>query len=227
MTVCVAAITDNGKKLILAADNMLTVSIGGTMQYEKEDAEHKKIYQLNSQTWALGAGTTNFIDSIIKEAKKDIGVNQKPVNVADKVKLSYQKFYLGMAEDSVLKKHGLNWDAFNKDQKNLDPQTVKNINDELNGIKPDVLIIVAGYSKEDDNECYLGTVGGYTLVDRTIEGFCTVGNGGDFAKYSLLLSDYSKTLPIEKAEELVKKAIKDAARSPGVGQLGDYFVVPK
>ena len=82
MTVCVAAIAENGKKMVLASDNMLTVAIGTSIQYQQEDTDHKKIYELNTNVFALTAGATSIADMVISEARGKITQGQKPATVS-------------------------------------------------------------------------------------------------------------------------------------------------
>ncbi|HEX7724533.1 MAG TPA: hypothetical protein VF438_02235 [Candidatus Paceibacterota bacterium] len=225
MTVCIAAVADNGKKLIVTTDNMITVSIGGTTQYQREDTNYKKLYKLNNKTYALIAGSTAPTDTIVRLAMKKIGPNMTPRNAAEHVKEAFQDFYRGQIEDSFLKKFGIGMHSFMNDQKKLDPIVVKDLLDKINGYATDTFITVAGYD-ETAGGAYIGTVGGFTLVDRTVEGFFASGGGADLAKYSLIISGYSYDKPVAEVEVMVRKAMNDARKSPGVGDMGDLVTLP-
>jgi 20S proteasome alpha/beta subunit len=227
MTVCVAAIADNGKKLVLAADNMLTIGIGTSIQYQRENKDHKKIVRLNDNVCALVAGALHVMNPVIETAKNEIKQNTSPLKVANILRESLQKFYLQKIEEEILKTVGINWDFFKNNQNKMDPEIVKDLYNKIKNFVLDINIIVAGYDSQSNN-CYLGVVGsnGY-LIDNTLSGFVTNGSGGDLAKFSLILSDYTQSLSVDRVSEIVKKSVSDAKRSPGVGELGDFIILPK
>lgn len=224
MTVCVAALAENGKKLVVASDNMVTLGIGTTIQYQKEDRDHKKIVRLNDHVFALTAGTLHIISPIIKLAKESIDRNTKSESAAEIIRESVQKFCLNKIEEEILKKVGFDWDYYKNKQNQLNPDIVKDLYNKISNFSVNVSIIVAGV---DGDVPYLGLISGNSvLFDKTLESFLTNGGGGDLAKFSLIINDYSKSLSLSKVEEIVRKAISDAQKSPGVGELGEILTVP-
>lgn len=224
MTVCIAAIADKGKRLILASDNMFTLQVTGTTQYQKEDKDHQKIHKVNNNTYVLVSGGLNDAGSILKLVK--VGANMKPDNVAEQVKIAWQTYYRKQIEDLYLKKYNMDLDFFNNQQKKLDQTFIADITAKISAFVPSAFLMVAGYDN-DTKEFYIGTIGGWTLLDRTSEGFSTNGSGADLAKFSLILNNYNKDIPLADAEKLVKQAVQDAKKSPGVGELGQYIVLPE
>ena len=97
----------------------------------------------------------------------------------------------------------------------------------INNFNLDINIIIAGYYAESQ-QCYLGIVAGNGfLIDNTLQGFVTNGSGGDLAKFSLILNNYKQSLPANEVERLVRNAMADAKKSPGVGELDDLFIIPE
>ncbi|MGE5297900.1 MAG: hypothetical protein ACM3KM_01930 [Acidobacteriaceae bacterium] len=227
MTVCVAALADNGKKIVIATDNMATIAIGQTIQYQREDKDSKKLFQLNENVYALTAGALHVINPVIKKAKEEIKTHTTPTKCATIIRESLEKFYLQKTEEELLKRYNIDWDFYRNKQALLGEEVRKDLFNKINNWNLDINIIVVGYDSSN-KECYLGVVlaNGY-LMDKSLENFVTNGSGGELAKFSLILSDYNKSMTVEQVEELVRKAIKDAKKSPGVGDLSELKVIPE
>ena len=67
MTVCIAALYENGKGAVLASDHMITANI--PIGYEFENDETSKIYALNDDTYVLSAGNVLFGDQIVQSSR--------------------------------------------------------------------------------------------------------------------------------------------------------------
>jgi 20S proteasome alpha/beta subunit len=226
MTVCIAAIAEKGNKVVLAADNMLTIGIGNSIQFQKENNDHKKIVKLNENVYALFAGSLNIMNPLLGWARENIKHNFNPQRAAEKMREGLEVFVHQKIEEEILKKAGLSWDLYRNKQKELNTDLVKDLYGKINGVNLDVNIMVAGYDAQN-KQCYLSNIlGNCSMVDNTLQGFMTNGSGGDLAKFSMILSDYTQSLSVERVEELVKKAVIDAKKSPGVGELGDIIVIP-
>jgi 20S proteasome alpha/beta subunit len=227
MTVCIAAIAENGKKMVLATDNMITTGIGTSIQYQKENKDHKKIVQLNDHVYVLVAGALHVMNPVIVMTKEEIKPNTSPVKAANIVRENLQKFYLQKTEEEILRRININWDFFKNHQKEMDSEIIKDLYTKINNFNLDINIIIAGYDEQNHNP-YLGmAIGNGYLFDNTLNGFVTNGSGGDLAKFSLTLSDYAQSLSVDKVQNLVEKAIIDAKKTPGVGDLGDLIIIPK
>lgn len=58
MTICIAALAENNKKLVLAADQMITASIPFAYQFETDNV--KKIYEVTDNAIIMTAGNALF-----------------------------------------------------------------------------------------------------------------------------------------------------------------------
>lgn len=227
MTVCVAAIAEGGEKIILATDNMITVAIGGNIQYQREDASHKKINKLTNGTYALFCGQLSFQESVLRLTLDKISPNASPLEVANFTRVALREFYHQLCQQEILMRFNLNWDIFVNKQQQLNQELVKELVQKINAFTPDIHVIIAGHD-DKSGDAFLGLAGGIGyLFERTLEGFLTSGSGGELAKFSLILHDYSPSLGAEKAEGLVRQAIIDAKKSPGVGDLGDLVIISR
>lgn len=227
MTVCVAAIANGGSEIIVAADNMVTLVVGQSIQYQKEDNNHKKIWNILPGIYALFSGALHIQEPLLRLSLGKIRPNSSPFEVATILRSSLQEFYLQKCEEEILLRLNLTWKAFIEKQQQLSPEFVRDLLQKINGFILDIQVIIAGFDS-NSGQPFLGlVVGNGILFEKTLEGWLTSGGGGELAKFSLILHDYTISLSAEKAESLVRQAVSDAKRSPGVGDLGEVIIIPK
>jgi hypothetical protein len=224
MTACIAAISDNGKKLVIAVDNMLTHNAGVPVQ--RTDAAHEKMVQLTDDgIYAMAAGANLVIHPVIDEVlqKRPVG---SPKEVAEIVRTTLQEFYLRKVEEEILKIFNLDWPTFTQSQSQLSPQVLNDIHSRIQNFSLDINIIVAGID-QGTGEAHVSVISGNGIsLDRTSDGVISIGSGGTLAAVSMILSNYTKNQTASAVEKLVKKAMKDAKRTPGVGDLGKLVTLP-
>src|SRR5260370_29131139 len=90
MTVCIAAICDGGRRIVVCADRMFTA--GPPINLEFETAE-KKIEKLSASCAALFSGSSAFATEILQDALGRLAGAQQPpvVLAAEVVKDAYAK----------------------------------------------------------------------------------------------------------------------------------------
>jgi hypothetical protein len=71
MTVCIAALYDNGKGCVLASDQMTTAHF--PIGYEFESTDIAKIIGISESAYMLVAGDVLFADEVITEARERLG----------------------------------------------------------------------------------------------------------------------------------------------------------
>jgi hypothetical protein len=88
MTVCIAAVCEGGRKIVVSADRMFTA--GAPVNVEFETSE-KKIETLAPACVALCAGNSSFASEIIQKAKLSLSGAQTPdvEHVAALVRIAY------------------------------------------------------------------------------------------------------------------------------------------
>ena len=108
MTICIAVLADNGKKLVLAADQMITANIPISYEFETDDVQ--KIYEINNKTFVLTAGNAIFAYEIINEAKKKIAANESFYTVegiSELIRQEFVSFRNKLVARNVLEPRGL------------------------------------------------------------------------------------------------------------------------
>jgi 20S proteasome alpha/beta subunit len=218
MTVCIGALADNGKSIILTADKMLTAT-NASVPYQYEQDDVNKIYHFTDTKIVLLAGTIQHAVAILENTHKKIGVNttKKFKEVVDELKKQYDDYRAHWLEEGIIKPRGIEslkvyYDNHAKYNLNLS-QTIDNA---LASSKFDVQFIVAGYEEELWHILLIQNDLHPQL--KSSEGYATIGSGGAHATYTLLDSEYSKTKTREAVKTIVEMAKTKAERSPGVGK---------
>jgi hypothetical protein len=85
MTVCIAAVCDGGKSVVVAADRMFTAPAPTSMEFETSE---KKIESLGKGCVALSAGNSAYATEIIAGTLVSLAGAQQPLMsvVAERVK---------------------------------------------------------------------------------------------------------------------------------------------
>jgi 20S proteasome alpha/beta subunit len=219
MTVCIAALADNGKGIILATDKMLT-STNASVAYQYEQDDVKKIYHIGNQKIVLLAGTIQHAFAILENAKKKIGgeVSKKTLKeVIAIIKTEYDEYRNSWLEEGILKPRGIkDLHEYYAKHKDYQQSFTQQIDQLIGNAKFDVEFIVAGFEN--------GEWGIFNITNslqpqlKTTEGYATCGTGAPHATYVIIDSGYSKSMDRKAVEKIVKHAKIKSEKSPGVGK---------
>jgi 20S proteasome alpha/beta subunit len=231
MTVCVAAICDNGKTIILVSDRMIGPG------FIESEPNINKVVKLHSQWWLLFAGDDispvfDIID-YAKEAikKKHAEKNRRPDDpaqlqtVMDAVRESYEKKRMEQAESLYLRPIGWNIATFNASAGG--PICLPDFGEIKAKIADYVLnieLIVAGFSE--------GTAYVFSLVGREgaivnrhdLPGFYSIGSGGTGAVFMLYYRDMSYKTIAREAIYYAMEAKLFGEQASGVGEDTDFYI---
>lgn len=227
MTVCIACLAEDGKKVIAGTDTMMTYPIGTGVTYQIENNAHDKLQMVTKDVAIMGAGNTDVIKVILDDAQRSIGEKDRPVEIAEKIRKSYEKHLKEKQEREVLLPAGLNWDYYLKHQNQLQPLIAKDIHDKLQALSVGSEVVVAGFDRTS-NTAYVGVIAapGATIYDRNSLGIGLAGNGFSIANLFLAKAKYNKSMSEAEVEKLVKEAITEAGHAPGVGGIGKVVSLP-
>ena len=216
LTICIAALYDNGKGVIIAADLMTTAQFPISYEFEREDVE--KIVQISESVcvYALISGNVIFANEVIESARKKIIAEglKGTAEIAEQLRKSYQKIRLNHIIRNELESRGLNLDTYYQNQQKLLAPIVQMIDGQLRGWNPRVEFIVVG---KDESSCHIYTVinpGDQACQDSI--GYVAIGTGAPHAIYSLIES-YRKSLNKDAVLKLIELAKKRSEVAPGVG----------
>ena len=225
VTVCIAAFAERGKKLVLTADQMVSLAFPLAYQYETEDVA--KIFDLTDNVVVLSAGIAVFAQEIVDNAKKQISNSNisSVADIAETVRREYSKLRTRLITQQFLEPRGFTLDTYYEKQNKLHPAVIQDIESKISGENIQVELIVAGH---DGEECQIFSIHNPgTLVSHAAVGYSAVGIGAPHAIYSLIDDDYKRTLDEDEVKEMVVKAKKRSEKAPGVGQRTTTLVLPK
>jgi 20S proteasome alpha/beta subunit len=212
MTICIAALCDDKKKIVIASDRMVTV--GSVIEFEHDV---KKFVDLTQNCVAMTAGSATVQNDILESAKKEIELSSKPVfnQVINKLKEEYVKFRTKRAEELHLKPKGLNFQTFYQSQQALQPEIVYGIINSIENTNLGVEFITCGFDEKGGHIQYITDPGISESFDGV--GFCAIGSGHLNAISSFTAHNYAPSSELNEALYLVYAAKKEAERAPGVG----------
>lgn len=218
MTICIAALYENGKGCILASDKMVTVRWPISYEYEHEEVEKIAELEHSGPIYALTSGDVLFADEVIEDAKRKV-IAAKTIgtaNIAETMRVSYQSMRRQIIVRNELESRGLDLATYMQGQQKLLPQVAFGINQVFRTYNPMVQFVVAG---KDEESCHIYTITnpGQKVCHDAI-GYVAIGTGGLHAIYQFLDSEYRKSMKKKEVLEIVELAKKRSEKAPGVGK---------
>lgn len=192
MTLCIAAMADDRKTIVMAADRMVSV------EFIESELEISKIIQIHKHWWVmLAANTLAGAFPIIDSAKEGCasGGGEYAEDVLKIVADAYQNERLKRAEATYLAPRGLDIQTFLMSGKDMFPEiTFREIDLAISQYDLTVSLLVCGFDK--DNLAHIFTVTnpgiGYRL---DIPGFHAIGSGFYGATYMMYYRELSHVTP--------------------------------
>ncbi|MCX6783955.1 MAG: hypothetical protein NT141_02710 [candidate division WWE3 bacterium] len=224
MTICIAAIAEN-KKILAITDKMITMGGGVATRYEI--SENNKAIQLTNKSIGLFSGNVLSANEILSVAREKIKSNSNSstlsvLDVAELIKSSYFEYWATMLNNQVFCRYALTLETFMQNQKNLNDDLVKEINNILANTNVGVDILVAGVDSAP--HLYLiqnpGTLNSFDSI-----GYALIGSGSQHAQLSLIENEYNACISEKNGIYALLEAKKRAEYDPGVGQLCDLVII--
>jgi 20S proteasome alpha/beta subunit len=131
-----------------------------------------------------------------------------------------------LAENSVLRRVGLDYDTFLQQQRNLAPELVSALMSAYRDVELDIELLIAGVDNTGAH-LYLISDPGITNCFDSI-GYTAIGSGLPHAESFLTEADYSPGIPLNRAVWLCYVAKRRSERAPGVGsKYTDVLVIDR
>ena len=225
MTACIACLADNGKGVVLAADNKTTHLLGGNAEWEEESKTHKKILRFSDNIFVMCAGDNYAKDIVIGS---NIADSDSIEAVTEKIQKSLFEFTKKLRLTLILIPNGFSsWDDYFDKQTRLNPYLSGDICNRLTNCLPNCIFIVVVFNRKSQEAgiCTIPATG--TIQNNNEGGYAGIGSGDNLAKFSLLKSKYDKSRPLKEVEAMVREAMDDASHAAGVGKLGELIVLPE
>lgn len=229
MTVCIAAVCADGRKIVVSADRMFTA--GAPVNVEFETSE-KKIETLAPACVALLSGNSSYASEIIQKAMQSLSGAQTPdvEHVAELVRGAYAAVRAIKVREQVViptlgpdftrcEQLGSTLPQYLAPQPNLYNQLVMMMSNFNLGSD----IIVAGIDSDGARIAIVTHPGTTIWLDKL--GFAAIGSGGIHANTRLSLASQAKSAGLTETVYRVYEAKKAAEAAPDVGGKTDLVVV--
>lgn len=229
VTVCIAAVCESGKKIVVAADRMLTFPFPTNLEFETEE---QKIEELASSCIALVSGSTAFATEILENVRKKLGGNLSPEidNVLEIVKGEYTRTRMAKIDEMVISASlGGDYSRFLQKGGTLPNylQVQSSVYQQLfmltQQFNLNTDIIVAGIDSIGAHISIVTHPGTILSLDKL--GYGTIGTGGIHATICLSLSGQTSQKVLFETLYNVYAAKKASEKAPGVGEVTDVAVV--
>ena len=227
MTVCIAALYEHGRGVVMASDRMVTAHI--PIGYEFEHEENTKITRIldTSSIRVLLAGDVLRGHEILGMARTQLAQKKGHLlasEAAEVVRCSYQDIRRTSVVHTELEPRGLDLNGFYGLQQQLLPQVVQMIDNALSSSDLGVQMLITGANDQVHSIYTIMNPG--TIHDHGGIGHGAIGSGAPHALSSLIEDSYAQSMTKEKVIELVKKAKLRSEVAPGVGSETTIVTIP-
>jgi hypothetical protein len=228
MTICIAALCDEGKGCVIAADREITDQ-ALSLEFEHRES---KIDLLSKKCVVMSSGDALLPAEIIAKTRLVIPVEEEVMilSLAEKLRDTYIAVHLERAESVILKPRGFNFQEFKeKGAQQLLPQVYQEVTNQLFifGINA-VEFLVAGVDNTGSHIFrvhYNGMAGGSWLEWCDKLGHREIGRGAPHASIFLSIEGQYSGLGVAETIYNVYCAKKIAELAPGVGSSTDLAII--
>ena len=229
MTVCIAAICEGGKNIVVAADRMFTFTAPVSLEFETGE---RKIDILAPTCVALGSGNSSFGKEIVSATLGTLAGSTTPQidAVVEALKTAYIQIRANKVREMVvvpmLGPDYLRYEQFNVSLPTyLEKQAgmFQQIVIQANQVNLGTDFLVAGIDNKGARVAYVGHPGTVAWLDKL--GYGAVGSGAIHATTRLALVAQSSTNSLTETLYYVYAAKRASEVAPGVGQITDISVI--
>jgi len=222
MTLCIAALCEERKTLILMADKMLGIG------FIEAELAIEKIVQIHKNWWVMIAGNdiTPVFD-ILDWSKKSLG-EEDECNV-DKVMQvmsdNYQKKRIDSAEAHYLKTRGWTMGQFVAEGNNgLPPTVFQEIDQQIQRYRLEVSLLVGGFDRQGVGHVFSVDNPGVTRR-HDIPGYHAIGNGMFGALYFMYYRELSVPMKASECLYYMFEGRNFGYEAGGIGEDTDCIIV--
>lgn len=224
MTICIATICDDFKKIVVASDRMITGSYP-PIEFEHESS---KINKLTNSCVMLTAGDALICEELLQEAKLKIGKEDSNLSISqikDVIQNEYEKLRKREIENRYLRPRGIITleDFYEKHINKLPSPLAPALDNEIANFKFELIILIAGVDEKGAHLFTIHNPGISNYHNRL--GYCSIGIGDLHASISLIASNHNPHVKLIHGIFNTYKAKKAAEVAPGVGKITDMAVI--
>lgn len=221
MTICIATICDNSKKVIVAGDRMMTAG-DLTVAFEHETP---KITTLAENCIALTAGPALVGTDLFRVVKTSIHAGAAPPisEIVDRVKDEYLKIRSRQVEERYFRVRGFDVRWFNENQRGLNPEVALRLDHQLETYKFNLHILIAGVDGAGAHVYYIYPPCCSECFDSL--GYTSIGSGERHSDSTFIAYRYAPSFSLENALYITYEAKRKAEIAVGVGPSTDMAVI--
>jgi len=221
VTQLIGAICENGEKIVVLSDRMVTTS-DGSLAFEHDNPKGENI---SSHAIALTAGTIHEPE-LIQDVRNNIGTGNPSIrNLVDKLAEKFREFRKKRIEDEILRAIGIeSIDEYHSKQRILHDSLIFDLDKKIRDYKLEVAILLAGV----DDEAHLfmlGDPGTWRSYDSL--GFCCLGSGDRHAEPIFAFYRFTTSLRASEALYIAFEAKKRSEMAGGIGNTTDVWIIDK
>jgi 20S proteasome alpha/beta subunit len=227
MTICIAALCDQGKNCVVAADREITAT-GLNLEFDHE----KKIEVLTDASVVMASGDSLLAAEIIEKTRPLVTApgNNTIRNIAETLRDVYIRTHIERAESVFLRPRGLTLQEFQQNGAQCLPRDIyATIDNQFFAFGLNVVeFLVAGVDVAGAHifrVYYSGVAGGSWLEWCDRLGYRAIGTGAMHSSILLSLVEHNRTVNADRAIYNVYSAKRSAEVAPGVGLSTDLAVI--
>lgn len=229
MTVCIAAICDGGRKIVVAADRMFTFQAPLNVEFETSE---KKIEQVGTACVILSSGNGAYSAEIVRTAIGLLDGNPNPPisRAAEIIRDGFIQVRATKVKEQVLVPalgpDYLKFEAMNiplPQYLQYQPAIFQQITVQMQMFNLGTDMIIAGIDPGGARVAYVGNPGTLAWLDKL--GYSAIGSGGLHATTRLSLGSQTRESGLAETVYRVFEAKKAAEVAPGVGDETDLAIV--
>ena len=223
MTICIAALCDQGKSVVVASDRMLSAPFL-TVEFDHPDA---KIESIGSNCVALSAGDALYVTDVLSNSS---GMSQQLQNpsvelMTNELKEKFIQVRHRLLDERLFRPRGLSFNDFYRGGliQATPPDLAMLLDNQVSSFQLGISLIVAGVDSFGGHIFSIEDPGSSQCFDRL--GYHAIGSGHRHAILSLVISQQNFQSDLNWSVYNVYFAKRQSEMAPGVGQATDMRIV--
>jgi 20S proteasome alpha/beta subunit len=210
MTVCIAALADGGRSLVLVCDGMLST------EWFSGDRTADKLFPIHRSWWAMIAGNSlSHVAPVIESATLLLSMVPDEENTLVAIMrcmtMAYQNERAQRAESLVLSPIGLTWKTFREK-----PEWQPHLAERLNSVDLGFTVLVGGFDWNMDGHIFTVDNPG-VAANYDVAGWAAIGSGEYGVASTLLGQSFNPQMDLARAVYHACEAKFVSESAPGVG----------
>ncbi len=224
MTICIAALCEQGESVVVAADRMVSAPFL-TIEFDHPNA---KIDVIGQRCVALSAGDVLAVTDVLSESSGISGQLQNPAVglIADEIKQRFVQVRHRLLNERLFQPRGLSFNDYYRGLiRSMPSDLAMMLDNQIQAFQLGASLIVAGVDSSGAHIHSIDDPGTSQCYDRL--GYHAIGSGHRHAILSLVTLQHNTMVDVARAIFNVYFAKRQSEIAPGVGVGTDMIVITK